>query len=97
MSETKKIRIKLTARIRVEYAEVLEVPTDITEEQLDMLVNRRYDAVDGGKFHDDAGYWKRGTCKHEPAEPDATADGKVIIDDGRIDVIENEQLASYVL
>lgn len=75
---TRTIRITLSALTRVEYTEIIQVPADITEEELDALVDQRYDEVDGGAYVDDVDFWKRGNdCGHQPAksgcEPDLSA------------------------
>lgn len=63
--KTKKVRITLAALTRVEYTEVLEVPADMSQEELDALVSQRYDEVDGGLYVDDPHYWEPGNCTHE--------------------------------
>lgn len=85
---TKNVRIILRELTAVEYSEVLTVPAAMSAEQLDSLVNTRYDVVDGGQYLDDAEYWERGDCRHEPAEPDDIADGDVSIEGGLIRVAE---------
>lgn len=81
--ETKKVRIKLAALTRVEYEEVLEVPADMTDEELDELVDQRYEEVDGGLYWDDEQYWERSSsCEHVPADPDDEPSGKVSRADG---------------
>jgi hypothetical protein len=65
---TKKITIKLAALMRVEYMEIIEVPIDITDEQLEQLVDQRYDEVDGGEYTDDPEYWEQGNCSFEIAD-----------------------------
>lgn len=59
---TKLVRITLTAFTRMEYAEVMEVPADITQAELDNIINERYDRVDGGDYSEDPDYWRRGQC-----------------------------------
>lgn len=63
--ETKSIDIKLAAFTRLEYSESVKVPVEFGEEQLDEIVDRTYDAVDGGDYWDDPDYWERATCGHE--------------------------------
>jgi hypothetical protein len=58
----KLIEIYLSALTRVEYMEVVEVPADISDAELQSLVNSRYDAVDGGDFVSDPEYWERASC-----------------------------------
>lgn len=60
---TKPMRIKLSACTRVEYNEVIEVPADISQQELQTLLDMRYDQVDGGDYTDDHEYWKRGDCE----------------------------------
>lgn len=65
---TKLVTIQLAARTRVEYSEVVEVPANATQEQIDALVNLRYDAVDGGQYVSDPEYWERATCAGIPED-----------------------------
>lgn len=58
----KLVEIRLSALTRVEYTEVVEVPADITKEELEALVDERYENVDGGRFVGDPEYWERATC-----------------------------------
>ena len=60
---TKLVEVRLSALTRVEYMEVVEVPANITQAELDHLVNTRYRQVDGGEFTSDPEYWERGTCE----------------------------------
>jgi|LNFM01.1.fsa_nt_gb hypothetical protein len=60
---TKLVEVRLSAITRVEYMEVVEVPANITQAELDDLVNARYRQVDGGEFTSDPEYWERGTCE----------------------------------
>ena len=60
---TKLVEVRLSAYTRVEYMEVVEVPANITQAELDDLVNARYRQVDGGEFTSDPEYWERGTCE----------------------------------
>lgn len=69
---TKLVEVRLSALTRVEYTEIVEVPADITDYELEALVDGRYDNVDGGAFYDDPEYWERGTCRAVDCEtPDA--------------------------
>jgi hypothetical protein len=47
--ETRKVVIHLAALTRVEYTEVLEVPADLDDDQLEALVDARSEEVDAGK------------------------------------------------
>ncbi len=69
MSEkTKLVRITLTAQTRMEYTEIVEVPVNMTEHELNVLVAKRYDEVDGTEFVEDPEYWERGYCHHETVD-----------------------------
>jgi hypothetical protein len=70
---TKLVEVRLSALTRVEYMEVVEVPANITQAELDDLVSARYRQVDGGEFTSDPEYWERGTCEAVDSDmPDAT-------------------------
>ena len=45
------------------------VPDIITVEELDRLVDEKYNEVDGGEYTDDCEYWERGECYWEKALP----------------------------
>lgn len=67
-SGTKKVQITLVARTLREHTETLEVPADMTDEELDQLVTQRYNTVDAGLYVDDPDYWERSiSTRHEPA------------------------------
>lgn len=79
--DTKKVRIILAAKTRVEYSEILEVPKDMAASDLDRLVNQRYRDVDGGLYADDPDYWERSpSCDWELADPDDEINGTVTRD-----------------
>lgn len=59
---TKLVEVRLSALTRTEYTEVVEVPANITQDELNELVNERYRQVDGGDFATDPEFWERGTC-----------------------------------
>lgn len=86
---TKLVEVRLSALTRVEYMEVVEVPADITPRQLNDLVNKRYEAVDGGEFVSDPDFWERGTCYAVDSDmPEATPSLRVVIDsDDELDVV----------
>lgn len=83
--KTKLVRVTLAAMTRVEYSEVIEVPAEITEAQLDALVDQRYDAVDGGLYVSDPEYWERSkSCRHEEAEDHDAATAIVSLKNGAV-------------
>lgn len=85
---TKLVEVRLSALTRVEYMEVVEVPVDITADQLNELVNRRYDKVDGGEYVNDPEYWERGSCYAVDSDmPEAEPTLKVVIDADGLDVV----------
>lgn len=59
---TKLVEVRLSALTRHEHMEVVEVPVDITPQELNSLVNQRYETVDGGEFWPDPEYWERDSC-----------------------------------
>lgn len=59
---TKQVWIRLTALTRVEYTELAEVPADLTAEELQALVDQRYETVSGDEFKDDPRYFVRSRC-----------------------------------
>lgn len=63
--QMKLVRISLSALMRVTHDEVVAVPVDATEKDLDDLVEHRYAEVDGGDYISDSDYWSRGTCVHK--------------------------------
>jgi len=69
---------------------VLSVPADITPGELEDLVDRRYQVVDGDAFTQDWAYWEMGDCRHErvPADENATPTGRVVRDGGELVVEE---------
>lgn len=60
--DTKLVEIRLAALTRVEYSELAEVPASMTGDELDDLLDERYEAVDGGAFYRDPDYWEKGQC-----------------------------------
>lgn len=64
---TKRVRVCLSALTRLEYSEVVTVPAETTEAELDDLVKAAYEEVDGSLFSEDVEYWEKGTCRHEDA------------------------------
>ncbi len=70
---TKKIEITLTATTALQYTEVVEVPVDISDAELNALVNERYTTVSADEFTPVPGDWERGDCGALDAQPDAEA------------------------
>ncbi len=56
---TKLIELRLSAMTRIEYMEVVSVPSDITDDELNKLIDRRYDDVDMGLYSQDPDYLER--------------------------------------
>jgi len=61
--ETKYVEIRLSVLTRVEYTEVLEVPENLDQNELENLADQRYHDVDAGSFCDDPDYWERGSTQ----------------------------------
>lgn len=90
--KTKNVRIVLGALTRVEYTEVLAVPVNMTNTELDALVQQRYDDVDSDKYYDDPDFWEQGdSCTHQPASNDDKAERRIRrIRGGNFEVIDRE-------
>lgn len=74
----KLVRVTLAALTRVEYSEVIEVPADMTEAELEALVNQRYDEVDGGEYTSDDHFWEKSdSCEVTAAQATDKADFKL--------------------
>jgi len=64
-SKKKVIRINLSAMTRVTWSGDVEVPNNMSENDLDDMVRYFYDEIDGSEFTEDNEYWERGDCYHE--------------------------------
>ena len=69
-----KVRIQLAALTRVEYSKEIDVPDDLTDADLDTVVQDAYiveiaacnkDEIDGGDYWEDPHYWEQGQCYWE--------------------------------
>ncbi|MPQ69442.1 hypothetical protein [Pseudomonas sp. MWU12-2323] len=78
---TKNVRINLSAFKRVEYSEVIQVPINTTDDELQELANRRYTEVDGGEFSEDPDYWDAGTVECVTATSNCAVDLSLVGDD----------------
>lgn len=85
---TKLIRINLGALTRVEWSAVVQVPADATNDELDQLVERFYEDIDGGDFTDDTDFWDKGECRHDVAEESATEPEYVVTRDADGDLVD---------
>jgi len=63
--KTKKVFVHMGALMRVEWSGLVEVPADMENYE---ILNRIYDAVDGGEYCDDNEYWERGDGHIETSE-----------------------------
>lgn len=88
-ANTKKVRIELSALTRVEYTEVLEVPADMTDEELDALVDQRYNEIDDSEYFDDPHFWERGDSYGHSAESNDVTTDRIIkrAEDGSFEVV----------
>lgn len=75
---TKKVEITLTATTCVQYVEVVEVPSDITADELQRLVNDRYQTIGGDEFSPVGDTWERGDCGALDAPAGAEATVKAV-------------------
>ena len=67
---TRHVAITLSAYRLAEYREVIEVPDDITDDELDDLIEARYDAVDAVEYTIESNYWERRDNDLAEAGPD---------------------------
>lgn len=63
--KTKRIHIHLAILERKEYGEVIEVPLEFADEDLDYLVDIAANDVDELLYFDDPDYCGKGECRHE--------------------------------
>lgn len=70
---TKLIEVRLSALVRREFLEIVEVPADISDEEVSSLIERRYASVDGGLYADDPDSWNRSDCCATDAPASAAA------------------------
>jgi hypothetical protein len=70
--KTRLIGVELAALTRVTWWGKVRVPADATEGQLDAVVAKLYDDVDGGEYADDENFWGRDAegCHREPTHDD---------------------------
>lgn len=61
--KTKKVEITLTATTTVQYVEVVEVPEDLSPDELQHLVNDRYQTVGADEFTPVESCWERGDSR----------------------------------
>lgn len=86
----KLIRIELGGLTRMEYNAYFRVPANMTNEQLDALVDTVYEDTDATEFEDDTQFWERGECSWHPLHEDNTPDFEVICDeDGEVEEIRS--------
>lgn len=78
MADTKVVEIRLSAFTRVEYTEALEVPANMSADELNELVNQRYRDVDGSEYRDDPDYWEQASSYATPATGHVEVTGKVV-------------------
>lgn len=57
---TKNVQITMTATIEKRYTEVVQVPADITSDELNALVNQRYDVVGADEYSEVGDSWDSG-------------------------------------
>ncbi|MGI0646970.1 hypothetical protein ACRCPS_18295 [Pseudomonas aeruginosa] len=71
--ETKLIAINLGATLSASYTEIITVPADITDEEIDDLVRKRWETVGGDEFVIEEESFSRGDCYSEAAPAGAVA------------------------
>lgn len=66
---TKLVELHLTAFTKVQYVEIVEVPSDLTPAEIDDLVSERYSQVDAGEFRPDTEFCVKGRCLVSDVDP----------------------------
>lgn len=84
--ETKLVRIKMSVLTRMEYTEVIAVPADMSDWDLQELADQRYEDVDGGYYVDDGVTWDKGTVECVVAEEGAVATLQLV--DGELESLD---------
>lgn len=95
---TKLIRINLGALTRVEWSAVVQVPADATPTELDQLVEKFYEDVDGSDYADDSEFWDKGECRYDVTEDDP-GDPEFVVtrsEAGDLDVVTHNPAAALV-
>ncbi|MFT6903929.1 MAG: hypothetical protein ACJAS1_000574 [Oleiphilaceae bacterium] len=64
--ETKEVRVTLSALIRVEYVEVIQVPVEFDKNSEEVLMDNSYRQLEGEDYVSDEEYWKRDTSTVKP-------------------------------
>jgi hypothetical protein len=77
--ETKRVTIMLAALTRVEWSAIVEVPKDMTQSELEDLVDTMYDEIDGGEFTEDTEFWDKGECRYERVPRDSDAKPEFVV------------------
>lgn len=77
-----RIRVNLSAMLRVDWSGVVEVPDDMPETEIQELVQSVSDEIDGSDYNEDTDYWEEGPSYGERINDDEPAifsfvDGKL--------------------
>lgn len=64
----KRLLLTLSYTTKKEYSEVVEVPADLSDEEVEQLLQRRYAVVDPGEYVDDPEFIAKGDLRAEPAD-----------------------------
>lgn len=67
---TKLVEVHLTAFTKVQYVEIVEVPSDLTPTELDDLASARYSQVDAGDFRLDPEFCVKVRCLVSDVDPE---------------------------
>ena len=68
LKKTRRISIQLSALTRKEYTEILEIPADMSDDDIENLVGQRKDAIESDEYVEDRYFWERGDSVWEPAD-----------------------------
>lgn len=85
-ANTRRVILTLTGYRKVEYSECLEVPASISQHDLTLLVNQRYQAVSTDEYVDDHESWdySGGTTELVHDDLELAATQRVTIENGQL-------------
>jgi len=90
----KVVEVVLSVMTRSTYSEFVEVPADITQAELDALIDARYESVGAAAFEPDEDYWERGECDTWDATPHELAQVAAFRSEHGLRVVERPNAAA---
>ena len=86
---SRRVCIKLIANVRLEYEEVVEVPDDFTDADLDALVEQRSEDVESDDYSQDHEFWEQGPSFHSPEKSEPALQRVSRNSDGSFELIKS--------